>query len=216
MAMNRILRDGLLFAAAIVVAAFATVALPLINYWVKHEPEQKDKPRVVAQVSVARAETPPPQKKVERKIKQPERAKPMQTQVKAGPRFAMDLSVGGIGGVAVAPNLINRPSGGGGGTGNAEDQGVDERPSPSFPPPFRLPDAIREREVDARVVLSFCVDAGGRPYDLRVMEEEPAGAGLAQAARQAVQQTQFAPAKKKGLAVAFCGLEQPFEVRFSR
>jgi protein TonB len=216
MAMNRTLRDGLLFLAACCVAAFATVALPLINYWVKHEPDEAKKPRIVAQVAVKQFQAPPPQQKVERKIKQPERAKPLQTQVKAGPRFAMDLSVGGIGGVAVAPNLINRPSGGGGGTGNAEDQGVDERPSPSFPPPFRLPDAIRDKEVDARVVLTFCVDASGRPYDLRILEEEPAGAGLAAAARQAVQQTQFAAAKKKGLPVAFCGLEQPFEVRFSR
>ena len=45
-------------------------------------------------------------------------------------------------------------------------------------------------------------------------EESPAGSGLAQAGKDAIARMTFAPAEKDGKAVAFCGMEQPFEVKF--
>ena len=73
---------------------------------------------------------------------------------------------------------------------------------------------IKAAEKDAYLVLSFCVDPSGHAYEVRVVEERPPGLGLADAGRDALRQTVFSPARKGGLAVAFCGLEQPFEVRF--
>ena len=127
--------------------------------------------------------------------------------------FAMELGVFG-GGVAAPTELVNKKSGGGG-RSTGGDEGVDDRPTPSFPPPFRMPNEIKAQEKDAYLALSFCVDVSGRPYDIRVTEEKPPGLGMAAAGREAIQQTRFTPAKKGGLSVPFCGLEQPFEVRFS-
>lgn len=78
-----------------------------------------------------------------------------------------------------------------------------------------MPSEVKSQEKDASVSLSFCVDVSGRPYDIHVTEETPPGLGMAAAGREALQQTRFTPAKKGGVAVPFCGLEQPFEVRFS-
>jgi len=81
-------------------------------------------------------------------------------------------------------------------------------------PNFQVPPQIRDREIDAMLRLSFCVDVGGRAYDIKVIEESPAGSGLAQAGKDAIARMTFAPAEKDGKAVAFCGMEQPFEVKF--
>jgi protein TonB len=125
----------------------------------------------------------------------------------------MDLGVGGLGGAAVPVDIVNPPSGGGGGDGG-EGGDVDEKPAPSMPPPFRVPAEVKNSEKDSYLVLSFCVDPSGRPYDVRVVEERPPGLGMAQAGREALRQTTFSPARKGNLPVAFCGLEQPFEVKF--
>jgi protein TonB len=208
----RAVRNLFIGLAALLLSCLLTVLFPLLNQALKggHGPQR---PRIVAQVSVKQAEAARRDPTPRRKLKQPVRARPMQTQAKAGPRFAMDLSVGGLEGAAVPMDIVNRP-GGGGGQAQGESGDVDEKPSPTAPPPFRLPTEIKAAEKDAYLVLSFCVDPSGRAYDVRVMEEKPAGLGLADAGREALRQTVFSPAKKDGLAVAFCGLEQPFEVRF--
>jgi protein TonB len=125
----------------------------------------------------------------------------------------MDLAVGGLEGAAVPVDIVNKPSGGGGQAGG-ESGDVDEKPAPTAPPPFRMPDGVKSAEKDAYLVLSFCVDQAGRPYEVRVVEEKPQGLGMAQAAREALRQTAFTPARKGGLPVSFCGLELPFEVKF--
>jgi protein TonB len=123
----------------------------------------------------------------------------------------MDLgTAGGAGSASVPLNLIAEQSGGGSfGSGD-----VDEKPSIRSTPNFQAPSAIREREMDATLRLSFCVDVSGRPYDIRVLEESPSGFGLAVAGREALSRSAFKPARKDGSAVSFCGLEQPFEIKF--
>ena len=101
-----------------------------------------------------------------------------------------------------------------GGSLSSEKGDVDKRPESRTMPDFQVPAQIRDREVDATLRLSFCVDVGGRAYDIRVVEESPAGSGLAAAGREALGRMTFAPAEKGGKAVAFCGMEQPFEVKF--
>ena len=79
---------------------------------------------------------------------------------------------------------------------------------------FQVPPKIRDNEIDATLRLGFCVDAGGHVYDIKVLEESPAGSGLAAAGREALSRMTFTPAEKAGKAVPFCGMEQPFEVKF--
>ena len=210
--MKRFLRNLFLGAIAAILAGLATVALPLLHY-AMNPPTKKTAPRIAAQVSLKSMEPQRPETKPQRALRQPQRARPAPTLLKPGPRFAMELGV--LGGGSVAPaELANRKSGGGG-KGAQGDEGVDERPAPSFPPPFRMPPEVKSQEKDAYLALSFCVDVSGRPYDIRITEERPPGLGMANAGREALQQTRFTTAKKGGVPVPFCGLEQPFEVRFS-
>jgi protein TonB len=210
-AVRPFLRNLLIGVVAAVAAGLVTVALPLLNQLLHGG--GKKAPRVVAEVNVVRSlEPPPPEKRPQRSVKQPERARPVPTAPRSGPRFAMDLGVMGSSGAAAPPDLVNRARGMG---GTGTDQGVDERPSPASPPPFRIPDEVRKREQDAYLLLSFCVDAGGRPYDIRVAQEKPSGVGMAAAGMEALRQTRFTPARKGQAAVPFCGLEQPFEIRFT-
>jgi hypothetical protein len=197
---------------AALLAGLATVALPLLHYAMSPK-GKKPALRIVAQVNLASLEPPRPEMKPQRALHEPQRAQPTPTQFQSGPRFAMDLGVLG-GGVAIPSDLINRKSGNGGGAA-AGDDGVDERPSPASPPPFNMPSEVKSQEKDAYLALSFCVDVSGHPYDIHVTEERPPGLGMATAGREALQQTRFTPAKKGGVAVPFCGLEQPFEVKFS-
>lgn len=211
--MKRFLRSLLILIAAAVAAVACTVALPVLNQLLHGGGARKETPRVVAEVNVVRAvEPPPPEVRPQRSVQQPSRSRPAPTNLQAGPRFAMDLGVMGGAGGAVAPmELVNRRSGSGG----TSEAGVDERPAPASPPPFQMPAEVRRREQDAYLLLSFCVDASGRPYDIRVAQERPAGLGMAAAGMEALRQTRFNPARKGGAAVPFCGLEQPFEIRFS-
>lgn len=204
-------RNLLIGTVAALGAGLATVALPLLNYALNHDSVKKA-PRIVAEVSVVRSLEPPkPETRPKRAVQQPARAKPAPSNLVSGPRFAMDLGVMGGSGAGVSADLVNRRSGSGG----TADEGVDERPVPAFPPPFRMPDEVKRREQDAYLLLSFCVDASGRPNEIRVVQERPAGMGLAAAGREALQQTRFTPARKGAASVPFCGLEQPFEIRFS-
>jgi outer membrane biosynthesis protein TonB len=207
------IRNFLIGLVALALSMAVTVAIPLLNHWINGEGPGKGKPRIVAQVSMKTLESARQTEQPRRKLKEPTRAKPVQASMKAGPRFAMDLGVGGLEGASVPVNIVNRPSGGGG-EAQGESGDVDEKPTPTMQPPFRLPAEVKAAEKDAYLVLSFCVDPTGRPYDVRVAEEKPAGLGLAQAGREALRQTSFTPAKKAGVPVAFCGLEQPFEVKF--
>lgn len=210
----RLGRNIFIGAASLFLSAAVTVLIPLVNHALNGPGSGKAKPRIVAQVEMKKLDAPKPAEQPHRKLKQPARAKPMQAPVKAGPRFAMDLDVGGLTGASVPLDIVNRPSGGGG-EGGGESGDVDEKPQPRASPNFRMPDAVRSAEKDAYLVLGFCVDPAGRPYDIRVAEEKPTGLGMAQAGREALRQTSFTPARKGGLPVSFCGLEQPFEVRFS-
>ena len=211
--MNTFTKNALLGLAAALCAGLATVALPLFDYALNHRGKGAAKPRIVAQVSVKSLEPPKPEVRPKRAVQKPQRAKPSPMVAKAGPRFAMDLGVMGSGGVAAPIDIINKRSGGNGSA--AGDEGVDERPQPAFPPPFRMPPEVKNKEVDAYVLLSFCIDATGKPYDIKIAQEKPAGLGMAAAGREALQQTRFTPARKGAAPVAFCGLEQPFEVHFS-
>lgn len=154
------------------------------------------------------------EKKVEKKkpARKPERQKTMSRTPKAGPRLAMNLGVAsGTAGAAINEELVADFRGG---SLSSEKGDVDKRPESRTMPDFQVPAQIRDREVDATLRLSFCVDVGGRAYDIRVVEESPAGSGLAAAGREALGRMTFAPAEKGGKAVAFCGMEQPFEVKF--
>ncbi len=193
-------------------AGLATVALPLIHYAMSPKNGKKQL-HIVAQVHLQSLEAPRPEMKPQRALREPARARPVPSMPQSGPRFAMDLGVMG-GGAAAPSDLVNRKSGNGGGAA-AGDEGVDERPTPASPPPFNMPPEVKSQEKDAYVSLSFCVDVSGRPYNIQVSEERPPGLGMAAAGREALQQTRFTPAKKGRVAVPFCGLEQPFEVRFS-
>jgi len=211
--MNVYVKNTLVGLAAAFFAGLATVALPLFDYALNHRGKAAAKPRIVAQVSVKSLEPPKPEVRPKRAVAQPQRAKPAPMVAKAGPRFAMDLGVMGAGGVAAPIDIINKRSGGNGAATGGD--GVDDRPQPAFPPPFRMPPEVKSKEIDAYLLLSFCVDASGRPYDIKVAQEKPPGLGMAAAGREALQQTRFTPARKGASSVAFCGLEQPFEIRFS-
>lgn len=200
--------------AAILLAGFCTAAMPLLDHLLNPRGKKSSALRVVASVSLKSMETRRPEAKPERALRKPARTRPLQTTLRSGPRFAMDLGVAGTGGALAPVDIVNRKSGGSG-RSTGEDQGVDERPAPTSPPPFRMPVEVKSRELDAYLMLSFCVDVSGRPYDIRVSEEKPSGLGMAAAGREALAQTRFTPARKDGMAVPFCGLEQPFEIRFS-
>ena len=154
------------------------------------------------------------EKKVEKKhtARKPNRQKSNSRSPKAGPRFAMNLGVAsGATGATISDELVADFRGGAISTGKGD---VDKKPENRSMPNFEVPPQIRDREIDAMLRLSFCVDVGGRAYDIRVIEESPVGSGLAQAGKDAVARMTFAPAEKDGKAVAFCGMEQPFEVKF--
>ena len=196
------------FLVACLLSGFLIISIPLLNVWLKGGGEAKTEQRKTA-VTVKKLQ----QKKKEPKKKptrRPKRSKSRQRNVKAGPRFAMDLGVAGLGGVSLPSDLVNRSRGNGGDV--AGD--VDDRPELNGGINFELPSAIKDAEVNASVVMMFCVDVSGTPYDIRIMKESPAGMGLAEAGKAALKSSSFSPAIKDGNPVAFCGMEQPIEVRF--
>lgn len=153
--------------------------------------------------------TPPPRQ--QRQQRQQPRRRPQNQPLRSAPRFAMDLGVEGGAGVAVPLDLTQRSRAGSGAGG---DEGVDFRPELASALDFSLPASIRDAERNAALRLMFCVDASGRPYNIRVTEESPSGMGLAQAGTEALAKAVFKPAMREGQAVPFCGMEQPIEIRF--
>lgn len=154
------------------------------------------------------------EKKVEKKkpARKPDRQKSNSRSPKAGPRFAMNLgTASGNAGAAVSEDMVADFRGG---TLSTEKGDVDKKPESRAYPNFQVPPQIRDREIDAMLRLSFCVDVNGKAYDIKVLEESPSGSGLAAAGREALSRMTFAPAEKAGKAVPFCGMEQPFEVKF--
>ena len=154
------------------------------------------------------------EKKVEKKkpARKPNRMKSNSRSPKAGPRFAMNLgAASGNGGAAVSRDLVADFRGG---ALSTEKGDVDKKPESRSMANFQVPPKIRDNEIDATLRLSFCVDVSGKAYDIKVLEESPAGSGLAQAGREALGRMTFTPAEKAGKAVPFCGMEQPFEVKF--
>jgi len=213
--MNRIFkrflkRLGLLLAAvlsSLLLVFSVTLANMFLTGKIFHE-----KKYTKTEVAVKKVEE--MEKKVEKKkpARKPERQKTTSRTPKAGPRLAMNLGVAsGTAGAAINEELVADFRGG---SLSSEKGDVDKRPESRTMPDFQVPAQIRDREVDATLRLSFCVDVGGRAYDIRVVEESPAGSGLAAAGREALGRMTFAPAEKDGKAVAFCGMEQPFEVKF--
>ena len=171
-----------------------------------------EKKFVKTEVSVKKVEE--VEKKIEKKrtARKPNRQKSNSRSPKAGPRFAMALgAVSGTAGAAINSELVADFRGG---ALSTEKGDVDKKPENRSMPNFQVPPQIRDREIDATLRLGFCVDVGGRAYDIKVIEESPAGSGLAQAGKDAIARMTFAPAEKDGKAVAFCGMEQPFEVKF--
>ena len=153
-------------------------------------------------------------KKVEKKkpARKPNHQKSNSRSPKAGPRFAMNLgAASGTAGAAINEELVADFRGG---ALSTEKGDVDKKPESRAYPNFQVPPQIRDREIDAMLRLSFCVDASGRVYDIKVLEETPAGPGLAAAGKDALSRMTFAPAEKGGKPVSFCGMEQPFEVKF--
>lgn len=154
------------------------------------------------------------QKKQEQKkpARKPNRQKSTSRAPKAGPRMAMNLGTASAGGGAAINETLVADFRGGALSNESGD--VDKKPNSRSMPNFQVPPQIRDSEIDASLRLSFCVDASGRVYDIRVIEESPAGSGLAQAGREALGRMTFEPAEKDGKSVPFCGMEQPFEVKF--
>ena len=154
------------------------------------------------------------EKKVEKKkpARKPNRQKSNSRSPKAGPRLAMNLgTASGSAGAAINEELVADFRGG---ALSTEKGDVDKKPESRAMPNFQVPAKIRDNEIDAMLRLSFCVDVSGKAYDIKIIEETPAGSGLAQAGREALGRMTFAPAEKGGKAVPFCGMEQPFEVKF--
>ncbi len=195
-------------AFALLLSALLIISIPLINYLLEGGAIGK-KEKTITSIQLKRINMEKPKPKPQKKLRRPERRKPTRTQLKAGPRFAMDLGVAGSGGVAVDMALLAER-----GQGGSENEGVDELPTASFRVEPVIPEAVREKEVNVFVMASFCVDAGGRAFDIRIVEEKPPGLGMGNACREALRNTTFQAARKGGAAVPFCGLEQPFEVKF--
>jgi len=184
------------------------LSIPLINFLIKDGFNSK-KIVQVARVSVKKVDIHKKRIKPRKNLRKPRRQKPTRTKLKAGPRFGMDLGIMSSMGVAVDVSMVQA-----GGSARGETGDVDEKPSQNFDPELKLPPAVKESGLNTRAVLSFCVDAGGHAYDIQVVEESPTGLGMAQAAKQALRETRYSPAKKDGQSVSFCGMEQPFEVKF--
>ena len=193
--------------ASLVLVFSVTMANLFLNGKVFHE-------RKFVKTEVAIKKIEEVEKKIEKKhtARKPNRQKSNSRSPKAGPRFAMNLgAVTGSNGATISDELVADFRGNAMSTGKGD---VDKKPENRSMPNFEVPSKIRDREIDAMLRLSFCVDVGGRAYDIKVIEESPAGSGLAQAGKDAVARMTFAPAEKDGKAVAFCGMEQPFEVKF--
>ena len=208
---KKILKRFTILLAAILVSMVLVFSVTMANLFLNGKIFHERK-FVKTEVAIKKIEE--VEKKIEKKhtARKPNHQKSNSRSPKAGPRFAMNLgAVTGSNGAAISDELVSDFRGGAMSVGKGD---VDKKPENRSMPNFEVPSQIRDREIDALLRLSFCVDVGGRAYDIKVIEESPAGSGLAQAGKDAVARMTFAPAEKDGKAVAFCGMEQPFEVKF--
>lgn len=197
--------------AAVLSALLLVFSVTVANLFITGKMFQEKK-FVKTEVSIKKPEE--LQKKIEKKkpARKPNRQKTTNRSPKAGPRMAMNLGAAGHdAGAAINADLVADFRGG---ALTNETGDVDKKPNSRALPNFQVPPQIRDREIDATLRLSFCVDVSGKVYDIKIVEETPAGAGLAAAGREAVSRMTFEPAEKDGQAVPFCGMEQPFEIRF--
>lgn len=172
----------------------------------------QEKKFVKTEVAIKKPEEIQKKQEIKKPARKPNRQKSNSRSPKAGPRMAMNLGTASAsGGAAINENLVADFRGG---TVSNESGDVDKKPTSRSVPNFQVPAQIRDREIDAMLRLSFCVDATGRTYDIRIVEESPSGSGLAAAGREAISRMTFEPAEKDGKSVPFCGMEQPFEVKF--
>lgn len=208
---KKISKRLLILFAAVLSALLLVFSVTVANLFLTGKMFQEKK-FVKTEVQVKKVEE--VEKKVEQKkpARKPNRQKSTSRSPKAGPRFAMNLAAASFGGgAAISEELVSNFRGGALGS---EEGDVDKKPNSRAMPNFQVPPQIRDREIDATLRLSFCVDASGHVYDIRILEETPAGSGLAAAGKEALGRMMFEPAEKAGKSVPFCGMEQPFEVKF--
>lgn len=209
--LKKILKRFSLLTAAILTSLLLVFSVTLANLFLTGKVFHEKK-FVKTEVAIKKVDE--IEKKVEKKkpARKPNLQKSTSRSPKAGPRLAMNLgAVSGTTGAAINEELVADFRGG---TLSADKGDVDKKPESRALPNFQVPPQIRDREVDATLRLSFCVDVGGRAYDIKILEETPAGSGLAAAGKEALARMSFTPAEKAGKAVPFCGMEQPFEVKF--
>lgn len=208
---KKVLKRFSVLIVAILSSLLLVFSVTVANLFISGKMTQQKK-YVKTEVAVKKPEE--IQKKQEQKkpARKPNRQKSNSRSPKAGPRTAMNLGTASAsGGAAISEDLVADFRGG---AMKNESGDVDKKPTSRALPNFQVPPQIRDREIDATLRLSFCVDASGRVYDIRIIEESPAGTGLAQAGKEALGRMTFEPAEKDGKSVSFCGMEQPFEVKF--
>lgn len=209
--LKKILKRFSILLAAILASCLLVFSVTMANLFLSGKVFHEKK-YTKTEVSVKKVEE--IEKKVEKKkpARKPNRQKSNSRSPKAGPRFAMNLgAASGMTGAAVSEDMVADFRGG---ALSVEKGDVDKKPESRAMPNFQVPPQIRDKEIDAMLRLSFCVDVNGKVFDIKVLEEMPAGTGLAQAGKEALSRMTFAPAEKAGKAVPFCGMEQPFEVKF--
>jgi protein TonB len=206
----KIIRKFIILVIAALTSVFLVFSIPVLNMLIKGN-FRAERTYAKTEIKTINPEKPPEPPKPKETTRKPSRQTMNSRTPKSGPRFAMNLDVvGGSGGAFVPNELVAMQSG----AGNTGSGSVDEKPSLKSSPKFNAPQAIREGEINASLRISFCVNATGKPYDIRIIEEVPAGKGLANAGRDAIMGIQFTPAKKGGSSVSFCGMEQAFEIKF--
>lgn len=206
----KIIRKIIIIILALLTSTLLIYCIPILNLLIKGDFDIQKK-YTKTEISIINNEKPPEPPKEKETARKPSRQNANSRTPKAGPRFAMNLDVVGGGDGAVVPNeLVAMQSG----SGNLGAGDVDEKPLLKSSARFNPPQAIKDGEVNSVLRLSFCVNTSGKAYDIRVVEETPPGKGLANAGKDAIMAMQFAPAKKGGTNVAFCGMEQPFEIKF--
>lgn len=194
---------------SLALSAGLIISIPLITIIVNEGFSLKKK-ETLRKIEVKRIAITPPKQQQKKVRRRPRKRLTPRSAHTSGPRFAMALGAQGVDGVGIELDMLTA---GTQQTGN-EDDGVDERPKLLGDLQVSIPDAVRQAEINANVRLLFCVDVAGRPYDIRVSEEDPVGLGLAKAGREALARSTFSPAMRGGQAVPFCGMEQPIEVKF--
>ena len=209
--LKKIVKRFTILVAAVLASAALVFSVTMANLFLSGKVFHEKK-YAKTEVSVKKVEE--VEKKVEKKkpARKPNRQKSNSRSPKAGPRLAMNLgAASGSAGAAINEELVADFRGG---ALSTEKGDVDKKPESRAMPNFQVPAKIRDNEIDAMLRLSFCVDVSGKAYDIKIIEETPAGSGLAQAGKDALGRMTFAPAEKGGKAVPFCGMEQPFEVKF--